>query len=188
MKALRFLLPSLIALLTFAPTAQADDPPAQGPIDIARQYTRLYEEGRFGEAFERWWNFETFQKLLFQKDLDGITAKERHQMAERFGYLLPKIISGPQAGQALREATYTHFEEKKLSQNVVAVRFLVRFTDGRGIPNTIILHQLNKQWHIVNQGPSGEKLLAGKLRDEYFKSKMKPQDYVQALVKEAEKQ
>jgi hypothetical protein len=171
----------LILLLTHC--AIAADPAPRGAVDTARQYTRLFEESRANEAFERLWDFSRFQQILFQKDLDGCTAEERKIMTDRFRYLVPKLAT---PGESLKGISHTRFEEKRMSETVVAVRYLVRFSDGTGKPNTLILQRgSDDHWLIVNHGAaSGNKLIAARLRDDYLKSGLKPAEFTNELIKQ----
>ena len=76
--------------------------------------------------------------------------------------------------------------EKELSKNVAAVRYLVRYGDGSGAQSTLILQRTGEDtWTIVNHG-AGDKLLAGKLREDYLKSKLKPAEFTNLLIKQNE--
>jgi len=170
-------------VLLFALCTRASDPPPRGATDTARQYTRLFEEGRSSEAFERMWDYERFQQILFQKDLDKSSAEERKIMTDRFRYLIPKLVVP--AGQSLKNISHTRFQEKSMSENLVAVRYLVRFGDGTTAPNTLILQRsTGESWFVVNYGSGGDaKLIAAKLREDYIKSKLKPAEFTNALIK-----
>jgi hypothetical protein len=169
-------------VLIIALSTRASDPPPRGATDTARQYTRLFEEGRSSEAFERMWDYDRFQQIVFKKDLDDCTAEERKIMADRFRFLVPKLVVP--AGQSLKNISHTRFQEKSMSDNLAAVRYLVRFGDGSTAPNTLILQRSGENWSVVNFGSGGDaELVAAKLRKDYLKSKLKPAEFTNALLK-----
>jgi hypothetical protein len=175
---------AICLLFVLASGARATDPEPKGATDTARQYTRLFEEGRASEAFERLWDFDAFQQIVFKKDLDKATTEERKIMTDRFRYLVPKLVIP--AGETLKKISHTRFEEKELSKNLAAVRYLVRYGDGSGAPNTLILQRTGEDtWTIVNHG-TGDKLLAAKLHEDYVKSKLKPAEFTNSLIKQNE--
>ena len=177
---------ALTLVLLLGGLAIAADHAPRGAVDTARQYTRLFEESRPDDAFARFWDFDRFQQIVFHKDLERCTSEQRKIMTDRFRYLIPKLTTPK---QSLKGISHTRFEEKPMSENVVAVRYLVRFGDGSGCPNTLILHRPagggEDQWLIVNHG-TGEKLIAAKLREDYVKSKLKPSEFTNELVKQHE--
>jgi hypothetical protein len=151
-------------------------------IDAARTYVKQMQAGDFHQAISQSWDFQTLMSIIFRDDLNAYSVAERNMMGDVLQRVVEQILANPQIRDAMRTAQYDRFEQKQMSDSIVAVRFMATFANGKSIPNTLIFYREPGGWRIVNSSTNGQTLMGARLHDEYLKTGLKPMDYVLGLA------
>lgn len=162
--------------------AGSSAPGDDGAMDAAKGYVKLMQAGDFHQAIGQSWDFQTLMSIIFRDDLSTYSPEDRIVMGSLLQRVVEQILAHPQIREAMRTAKYEGFEQKQMTDSLVAVRFTATFSNGKSARNTLILILQQDGWRIVNASVNGQTLMGAQLHDAYVKTGMKPMEYVRGLA------